>query len=160
MNNPKNVTVNTKTYDAIDARLINHLQDGFPICDAPYLQVAHELGLTELDVLERLKNLLENGTLTRFGALYNAERMGGALTLAAIKVPEIDFETVTNIVNAFPEVAHNYARNHELNMWFVVATETPEQLTETLAAIEHKTGLRVYNMPKLNEYFVGLKLEA
>ena len=149
-----------KSYDDIDARLINHLQDGFPICDAPYLQVANELGLTESDVLKRLKNLLENGTLSRFGALYNAERMGGALTLAAIKVPEMDFETVTQIVNAFPEVAHNYARNHELNMWFVVATETPEQLAATLAAIECQTGLRVYNMPKLNEYFVGLKLEA
>lgn len=149
-----------KSYDDIDARLINHLQNGFPICDAPYLQVANELGLTESDVLKRLKNLLENGTLSRFGALYNAERMGGALTLAAIKVPEMDFENVTEIVNAFPEVAHNYARNHELNMWFVVATETPEQLAETLAAIEHQTGLRVYNMPKLNEYFIGLKLEA
>ena len=149
-----------KSYDDIDARLINHLQNGFPICDEPYLQVANELGLTESDVLKRLKNLLENGTLSRFGALYNAERMGGALTLAAIKVPEMDFENVTEIVNSFPEVAHNYARNHELNMWFVVATETPEQLAETLAAIEHQTGLRVYNMPKLNEYFVGLKLEA
>ncbi len=144
----------------MDALIINYLQDGFPICDTPYLHVANQLGLTEEDVLARLKKLLDNGTLTRFGALYNAERMGGALTLAAIKVPEKDFEYVTNIVNTFPEVAHNYARNHELNMWFVVATETPEQLDNTLAAIEQQTGLHVYNMPKINEYFVGLKLEA
>jgi DNA-binding Lrp family transcriptional regulator len=150
----------TKNYDDIDALVINHLQDGFPVCDSPYLQVAIELGLTEADVLIRLKKLLENGTLTRFGALYHAEKMGGALTLAAIKVPEADFENVTKIVNVFPEVAHNYARNHELNMWFVVATETPEQLTNTLTAIELQTGLTVFNMPKINEYFVGLKLEA
>lgn len=147
-------------YNEIDAKLINHLQDGFPICESPYLQVANELGLTEADVLARLKKLLENGTLTRFGALYHAEKMGGALTLAAMKVPETNFETVTEIVNAFPEVAHNYERNHELNMWFVVATETAEQLAATLAAIEFQTGLSVYNMPKINEYFVGLKLEA
>ncbi|MDD5229575.1 MAG: AsnC family transcriptional regulator [Methylococcales bacterium] len=150
----------TKNYDHIDARLINHLQDGFPICDAPYLHVANELDLTEADVLARLKKLLENGTLTRFGALYHAEKMGGALTLAAMKVPDTDFEYVTEIVNAFPEVAHNYARNHELNMWFVVATETAEQLAATLVAIGLQTGLTVYNMPKINEYFVGLKLEA
>lgn len=150
----------TKNYDDIDAKLINYLQDGFPICDRPYLQVANELSLTESDVLERLKTLLENGTLTRFGALYNAERIGGALTLAALKVPEIDFENVSKIVNAFPEVAHNYARNHELNMWFVVATETPQQLAETLEKITQQTGLPVFNMPKINEYFVGLKLEA
>jgi DNA-binding Lrp family transcriptional regulator len=150
----------TKNYDDIDAKLINHLQNGFPICDTPYLQVANELNLTEEDVLNRLKNLLENGTLSRFGALYHAEKMGGALTLAAIKVPENDFETVTDIVNSFPEVAHNYQRNHELNMWFVVATETPEQLTQTLEKIEQQTNLPVFNMPKINEYFVGLKLEA
>ncbi len=150
----------TKNYDDIDAKLINHLQNGFPICDLPYLDVANELGLTESDILERLKKLLENGTLTRFGALYHAEKMGGALTLAAIKVPQSDFENVTEIVNSFPEVAHNYARNHALNMWFVVATETLEQLTKTLADIEQQTGLTVFNMPKINEYFVGLKLEA
>ncbi len=150
----------TKHYDEIDASLINHLQDGFPICEQPYLQVANELGLTEDDVLNRLKKLLENGTLTRFGALYHAEKMGGALTLAALKVPDADFEKVTEIVNAFPEVAHNYQRNHELNMWFVVATETPQQLDETLEKIELQTGLHVFNMPKINEYFVGLKLEA
>jgi DNA-binding Lrp family transcriptional regulator len=160
VNKPENVDANFKMYDDIDAKLINHLQEGFPICESPYLQVANELGLTEIDVLARLKNLLDNGTLTRFGALYHAEKMGGALTLAALKVPEMDFETVAEIVNAFPEVAHNYARNHELNMWFVVATETAEQLAVTLTAIELQTGLTVFNMPKINEYFVGLKLEA
>jgi DNA-binding Lrp family transcriptional regulator len=149
-----------KSYDDIDAKLINHLQNGFPICDTPYLQVANELGLTEKDVLERVKKLLANGTLSRFGALYHAEKMGGALTLAAIKVPEQLFEKVTEIVNSFPEVAHNYQRNHELNMWFVVATETAEQLALTLEKIEQQTGLPILNMPKINEYFVGLKLEA
>lgn len=150
----------TRNYDDIDAKLINHLQDGFPICEQPYLQVANELNLTEEDVLTRLKKLLENGILTRFGALYHAEKMGGALTLAALKVPEKEFEKVTKIVNSFPEVAHNYQRNHELNMWFVVATETQEQLDETLEKIEQQTHLHVFNMPKINEYFVGLKLEA
>lgn len=150
----------TKNYDSTDAVLINFLQTEFPICDTPYLQVANALGLTEQEVLTRLQKLLETGVLTRFGALYHAEKIGGALTLAALKVPEKDFEKVTAMVNAFPQVAHNYARNHELNMWFVVATETTAQLDETLAEIELQTGLKVFNMPKINEYFVGLKLEA
>jgi siroheme decarboxylase len=150
----------TKNYDSTDATLINFLQTEFPICDTPYLQVANALGLTEQEVLTRLQKLLETGVLTRFGALYHAEKIGGALTLAALKVPEKDFEKVTAMVNAFPQVAHNYARNHELNMWFVVATETTAQLDETLAEIELQTGLKVFNMPKINEYFVGLKLEA
>lgn len=146
--------------DEIDKQIINALQDGFPICDAPYQQVATQLGLTELELIARLKALLDNGTLTRFGPLYNAEQMGGALTLAAVKAPKERFDEVMEIINSFPEVAHNYARNHELNMWFVIATEAPEQIQQTINAIERLTGLIVYNMPKNKEYFVNLKLEA
>jgi DNA-binding Lrp family transcriptional regulator len=146
--------------DEIDKQIINALQDGFPICDAPYRQVAELLGLAEQALIDRLKALLDNGTLTRFGPLYNAEQMGGALTLAAVKAPKERYDEITEIINAFPEVAHNYARSHELNMWFVIATETPEQVRQTIGAIEQQTGLTVYNMPKNKEYFVNLKLEA
>ena len=146
--------------DEIDKRIINALQDGFPICDAPYRQVAEQLGLGEQELIDRLKALLDNGTLTRFGPLYNAEQMGGALTLAAVKAPKARFDEIAEIINAFPEIAHNYARNHELNMWFVIATETPGQIRQTINAIEQQTGLTVYNMPKKKEYFVNLKLEA
>jgi DNA-binding Lrp family transcriptional regulator len=146
--------------DDIDRLIINTLQEGFPICDSPYQQVAIQLGLTEQALIERLQTLLNNGTLSRFGPLYHAELMGGALTLAAVKAPPERYTEITDIINAFPEVAHNYARNHALNMWFVIATESPEQIQQTITAIEQQTGLRVYNMPKINEYFVGLKLEA
>ncbi|HEY9053118.1 MAG TPA: Lrp/AsnC family transcriptional regulator, partial [Gammaproteobacteria bacterium] len=90
----------------------------------------------------------------------HAEKMGGGLTLAAIKVPEDRYDEVTNIVNSFDEVAHNYARDHVLNMWFVVATEKPEQVLSVINNIEQQTGLRVYNMPKQEEYFLGLKFEV
>lgn len=146
--------------DEIDKQIINALQDGFPICDAPYRQVAAHLGLDEQELIARLKVLLDNGTLTRFGPLYNAEQMGGALTLAAVKAPKERYDEIVEIINAFPEVAHNYARSHELNMWFVIATQTPEQIQQTIDAIERQTGLTVYNMPKNKEYFVNLKLEA
>ncbi|MEC4750213.1 AsnC family transcriptional regulator [Methylomicrobium sp. Wu6] len=146
--------------DEIDRRIINALQTGFPISERPYLETARALGLSEQELLDRLDRLLKDQTLSRFGPLYDAEAMGGALTLAAIRVPDERFEEVTNIVNAFPEVAHNYARNHVLNMWFVLATETPAQLQQALISIENQTGLTVYNMPKITEYFVGLKLEA
>ncbi|MCK5356150.1 MAG: Lrp/AsnC family transcriptional regulator, partial [Methyloprofundus sp.] len=78
----------------------------------------------------------------------------------AIKAPAKDFASIAESINAFPEVAHNYAREHALNMWFVLATETPEQIQQVISKIEEKTGLTVYNMPKIQEYFVGLKLQA
>ncbi len=146
--------------DVIDKKIINYLQGGFPICESPYQVVANQLELTEAELIKRIENLLEVGILSRFGPLYHAEQMGGALTLAAVKVPEQQFDHIAEIINAFPEVAHNYERNHELNMWFVVATDLPGRLTEVIDEIQQKTGLKVYNMPKINEYFVGLKLEA
>lgn len=146
--------------DVTDKLIINHLQGGFPVCESPYQVVAKELGLTETGLISRIKKLLDDGVLSRFGPLFHAEEMGGALTLAAVKVPLDQFDQIAEIINEFPEVAHNYERSHELNMWFVVATELPERLLEVIKEIEQKTGLPVYNMPKINEYFVGLKLEA
>ncbi|MFO1417476.1 MAG: Lrp/AsnC family transcriptional regulator [Methylotetracoccus sp.] len=146
--------------DDVERTIINGLQDGFPICEHPYREAAERLGLTEDALIEGLGKLLEDGVLSRFGPLYHAERMGGALTLAALAVPEPEFERVAEQVNAFPEVAHNYARDHALNMWFVLATEKPERTAEVIMAIESATGLHVHDMPKITEYFVGLRLEV
>lgn len=146
--------------DALDRAIINNLQGGFPVCDEPYREVASQLGTTAEELMRRLDVLLENGTLTRFGPMYHAERLGGGLTLAAMQIPPEDFERVAAIVNAFPEVAHNYEREHALNMWFVLATETPGQINKVIAAIENNTGYKVSNMPKREEFFVGLRFEA
>ncbi len=143
--------------DAVDRAIVNQLQGGFPVCERPYAEAATKLGLTEDELLQRLDVLLENGTLTRFGPMYHAERLGGALTLAAMKLPAEDFERVTAIVNSFPEVAHNYAREHAFNMWFVLATEVPERIEQVIGEIEKAAGYRVYNMPKLEEFYVGLR---
>jgi len=148
----------TTELDAADRRLINRLQDGLPLVESPYAAVAAELDLSEGELLYRLERLLEAGVLTRFGPMYHAERLGGGLTLAALAVPEADFERVTEAVNAFPEVAHNYRREHHLNMWFVLATETPERIAEAVSEIEMATGLRVFNMPKQEEFHVRLHL--
>ena len=146
--------------DAVDRAIVNQLQGDFPVCERPYDEAATKLGLTEDELLQRLDSLLENGTLTRFGPMYHAERLGGALTLAAMKIPAVDFERVTGIVNGFPEVAHNYAREHAFNMWFVLATEAPERIEQVIGEIEKAAGYRVYNMPKLEEFYVGLRFEA
>jgi siroheme decarboxylase len=144
--------------DALDRRIINTLQDGFPVGPRPYAQVARELGTDETTLIERLQRLLDDRVLTRFGPMFQAERMGGAFSLVAMRVPPEDFERVAGIVNGFDEVAHNYERDHAFNMWFVLATETPGAIEEVLARIERATGYRCYNMPKLEEYFVRLRV--
>lgn len=146
--------------DPTDRRIVNRLQDGLPVVDRPYAAVAQELGVSERALLDRLQKLLERGVLSRFGPMYHAERLGGGLTLAAMAVPEGCFERVAETVNAFPEVAHNYAREHALNMWFVLASERSERIPETIREIEAATGLTVYDLPKRREFYVGLRFEA
>ncbi len=146
--------------DDIDRAIINEYQGGFPLSRDPYAEIGCSLGIGPADALARISRLLEGGILSRFGPMYHAEKMGGGLTLAALEVPEDDFDRIADIVNAFPEIAHNYARDHILNMWFVIATETPEGVDETIAGIEEATGLKVHNMPKQEEFFVGLRFEA
>jgi DNA-binding Lrp family transcriptional regulator len=146
--------------DDTDRRLVNALLDGFPVQERPFAPVAQQLGLEEAEVIRRLARLRAEGVLTRFGPLYDTERLGGAVTLCAMQVPAERFEKVAKIVNTFPEVAHNYERRHALNMWFVLAVERPEQIDATVARIEAATGLEVLNLPKLDEYFLELKLTA
>lgn len=146
--------------DELDRALINNLQGGFPICERPYAEIAARIGSDEETIIARIGSLLERGLLSRFGPMYHAEQMGGELSLAAMQIPADDFERVTEIVNRQPEVAHNYARNHRLNMWFVLATETPDAQQLTIARIERESGYPVYNMPKIREYFVELKLHV
>lgn len=146
--------------DEIDRRIVNALQGGFPICDEPYREVAERLGIAEAELIARLQRMLAAKTLTRFGPMFQVERMGGAFVLAALAVPEADYERVAEQVNLLPEVAHNYRREHALNMWFVLATETPEGIASAIDKIERATGLKVYAFPKLKEYFVEMKLAA
>jgi DNA-binding Lrp family transcriptional regulator len=146
--------------DAVDRRIVNALQGGFPITDEPFRAVAETLGLEEATLIARIESMLERKILTRFGPMFQVERMGGAFVLAALAVPEADFERVAERVNALPEVAHNYRREHGLNMWFVLATEKPAQIDEAIARIERETGLPVFAFPKEREYFVEMRLVA
>jgi DNA-binding Lrp family transcriptional regulator len=146
--------------DATDRRVLNRMQEDLPLCPQPFATVATELDLTEADLLSRLDRMRRDGIITRFGPFFDAEAMGGAFCLCAIAVPEYRFEAVTEQVNAHPEVAHNYKRDHRLNMWFVLATEDKAGIAAAADRIEAETGLTVLRFPKLQEFFVGFRVAA
>ncbi len=148
------------TLDDKDRAILNRMQDDLPLTSHPYAAVADELGLSETELLERLTRLKEDRVITRFGPFFDAAAMGGAFCLCAMAVPAENFETVLTKVNAHPEVAHNYERTHRLNMWFVLATETPEGIEAAADAIERETGIDVLRFPKLQEFFIGFRVAA
>jgi len=150
--------------DSLSRKLINNFQGGFPLKAHPFEIIAKQLSLgqatvEETQVIETLGHLLGTGMLSRFGPLYDVAKLGGAFSLSAMQVPEDQFEKVTKVLNQIPEIAHNYRREHKLNMWFVVASDQYESIKTTLQSIEEKTGLKVYDFPKTQEFYVGLWLE-
>lgn len=144
--------------DEIDRKIINDWQGGFPLVSRPFAVVGTDAGIAEDEAIARISRLREEGMLTRFGPLFNAEALGGAFCLCAMAVPADQWEATLAAVNARVEVAHNYERDHRLNMWFVLATETPEAIAAICADIERTTGLRVFAFPKLREFFVDFRV--
>lgn len=141
-----------------DRALINRLQLGLPLVPMPWQVIADELQSSPEQVRTRLAELLEQGVLTRFGPLFDIELLGGSFTLAALCVPSTRIAEVTELLALMPEVAHNYLREHEWNMWFVLACEHADGIARSIAEIEQRTGLKVLNLPKEKTYGIGLYL--
>jgi len=146
--------------DAIDRAAINLLQDGLEIGPAPFAAPAARLGISVEDLLARIARMREIGAITRFGPFFDAAALGGAFCLCAMEVPAERFEEVMTLVNAHPEVAHNYERNHRLNMWFVLAAVAPEGIEQVAREIERETEMCVLRFPKLEEFFIGFRVTA
>jgi DNA-binding Lrp family transcriptional regulator len=162
--------------DRVDRAVLNAFQGGFPVCERPFEPAAAALRergveVTAAELLARVQRLDEDGVISRFGALVNAEAIGGTATLVAMHAPPERFDEVAAQVNAHREVAHNYEREHpHLNMWFVVSvageapsasnpsgTAASDEVERVLADIEAETGQPTYNMPKEREFHVGAK---
>jgi DNA-binding Lrp family transcriptional regulator len=159
MSSPNTSTTSEEySLDKLDKILINLLQHGLPVCQSPFAAIADEVDSTEVVVIEKIENLLNHKILSRFGPMYDAACFGGAFTLAALSVPDERFEEVTQTVNSFEQIAHNYKRNNKFNMWFVIATESQNEIDEVIEKIEQQTQLNVLNTPKLEEFYVGLYL--
>ncbi|WP_276258378.1 Lrp/AsnC family transcriptional regulator [Haloglomus litoreum] len=149
--------------DRVDRAIVNAFQGGFPVVERPLEPAAAALRERGIDIdadelLARVRAMDEAGTLTRFGALVNAEAIGGAATLVAMHAPPERFDEVAEQVNAHREVAHNYEREHpHLNMWFVVSVADADRVREVLDEIEAETGQPTYNLPKQQEFRVEAK---
>ena len=146
--------------DAIDRQIINRLQNGFQLVPHPFAEEGASFGLDENQLIDRITRLRTIGAITRFGPFMDAEAMGGAFCLCAMEVPQVLFGKVMTLVHAYEEVAHNYERDHQLNMWFVVACDRSEDIEKVVEQIEAETGLAVLRFPKLREFFIGFRVTA
>ncbi|MBL8398684.1 MAG: Lrp/AsnC family transcriptional regulator [Candidatus Accumulibacter sp.] len=138
-----------------DFRLLNDFQRDFPLLPAPFAEIARRLGVPERVVLNLLDGLRREGKIARVGAVFAPKRIGASM-LVALAVPPERLAAVAAIVNRFPEVNHNYEREHTYNLWFVVTAGSETRLQATLEAIERETGLPLLLLPLLHEFHIDL----
>ena len=145
----------TVTVSPLERMLIDRFQQDIPLSPRPYLEIALALGVSEAEVLAALGRLLDAGILSRVGAVVRPN-CAGRSTLAAMAVPSDRLEAVSALVSAYPEVNHNYERDHRINLWFVAAAPDETQLQAVLAEIEARTGITVLDLPLLEAFHIDL----
>ena len=144
-----------RQFSPLEQRLLNEFQRGIPLTPTPWADIARKLGVYETTVLESYRRLQTEGVISRIGAVFHPNRVG-ASTLAAMAVPGTELETVAAKISRFDEVNHNYEREHEFNLWFVVVADSEAQLAAVLQDIETECGYALLDLPLEREFFIDL----
>jgi DNA-binding Lrp family transcriptional regulator len=155
------MTDSINDFTPLEQHLLNDFQRDISMSATPYADMAKQLGVSEEEVLHSVQSLQERGVISRVGPVFRPNRIGVS-TLAAMAVPADDLECVARIVSAFPEVNHNYERDHEYNLWFVVTASSEEHLDIVLYEIEQHAEYPLMSLPMLDDYFIdlGFKLKV
>ncbi len=141
--------------ERLTERLLNDYQRNFPLLPAPFEHIARSLDTDTGTVLERLRSLQATGAVSRVGPVFRPNTVG-ASTLAAIAVPDALLKRIAPVINAFPQVNHNYEREHRYNLWFVVTARDRHELDTTLKRIEERVGYPVLSLPLVRDYHIDL----
>ncbi len=141
-------------------QLLNDFQRDFPLSPTPYRDIAEAIGVSEADVLSALSDLNANNFISRIGPIIPPNHIGVS-TLVAMAVPEAQLQAVADKISAYPEINHNYEREHRFNLWFVAIASDAAHLNAVITAIEQECGYRCLQLPLLDDFFIdlGFKLD-
>jgi DNA-binding Lrp family transcriptional regulator len=148
--------------DDLDRRLLNLMQGSFPIARRPYQDVAAKAGMTEDEVLTRIRRLIEERIIRQVTPIFDTRAFGYQSMLVAAKVDPENPWRAANIINEHPGVSHNYLRNHEFNIWFTIATEPDSALglQGTLELLGRLAGAEsIRQLPTLKLFKIRMDLE-
>ncbi|MBN1627476.1 MAG: AsnC family transcriptional regulator [Deltaproteobacteria bacterium] len=144
----------------IDRILLNKIQSGFPISLRPYLDLGRSLGISEEEVIQRVKALKEKGIIRRIGGIINSRKLGFASTLCAASVPEDKIEIFVEKVNSYRGVTHNYLRDNDYNIWFTLIAPDSATVEKCIMEISDKTGISgILNMPAERMFKIKVDFE-
>ncbi len=139
--------------DHIDRKLLNEIQSGFPIAERPYKELGRRLNCSEAEILKRVRRLKEEGIIRRIGGNFDSQRLGFATTLCAAKVPPERIKGFVEVLNGYPEITHNYLRDHQYNIWFTFVAPNMKAIERCIGEIIEHTGVRkILNLPAVRTF--------
>ena len=147
--------------DSTDSSILNRIQSDFPITSRPFLTVAEELGISEQEVLNRVKRLKAEGIIRRIGGNFVPGKLGFVSTLCAARVPADEIDRFAEIVNRYPGVTHNYQRDNTYNVWFTFIAPSMEEIEENLKQIARESGIEdILNLPATKVFKIRAEFEV
>jgi siroheme decarboxylase len=148
-----------RAWDEMDGKILDLLQNDFPLAIKPFQAMAEQLGLSETELLDRIAAMKETGLIRRIGGIMDSRNLGFYSTLCALVVPEARIEQVAQAINLLPGVTHNYLREHRYNMWFTLTASSPKVVQEILQELESQLGLTIINMPAEKVYKIKVSFD-
>lgn len=149
---PMSETIELSAFEHV---LLERYQRDFPVSPQPFQAIADELGTSSEAVLAAFERLRAAGALSRIGPVIRPHAIGASM-LAAMAVPRARLESVAALISAYPEVNHNYERDHRFNLWFVLTGADARSLEALVRDIEARSGLPVLRLPMLASFHIDL----
>ena len=149
--------------DLMDRRLLEKAQDDFPLTVRPWKSIGDDLGITEMEVMERLARLSRQGVIRKIGPALDARRIGlRASTLIAMKVPKARIQKVAKLVSKYREVSHCYEREHVYNLWFTIAAPDEADLRKLIEGLTRAADIAendVLNLPTTRMFKIDVRFQ-
>lgn len=142
-------------------RVISLIQSDFPLCERPYAALGEQLGIDETEVFATVQEFIDQKAIRRIGAIFDSYKLGYRSTLCALAVtdPE-DVDTAARLINAFPQVTHNYERRDHYNIWFTLIAPSQERIDTILAQIVRETGYTdILDLPALRLFKIRVDFD-
>ncbi len=147
--------------DETDRELMKRIQKDFPLRRRPFREIGEELGINEVEAIERISALSEEGLIRNISPKIRSSEVGyEASTLVAVKIEDERIEEAAEIINRYDGVTHNYERTADYNLWFTLHAETEERLNALIEEIEQRIEPEdVLNLPKEKKYKLHVDLD-
>jgi DNA-binding Lrp family transcriptional regulator len=147
--------------DGTDLHILHALQDDIPLVIRPFAAIARRLGIPEQVLLDRLQRLQDEGIVRGISPILESRHMGlSAATLIALHAPEKRVHEIAAIISSYPEVSHNFRRDHYYALWFTLSGKNEEAIRRVLTEILQRTGIPdtdVLNLPTVRKLKVDVR---